>query len=78
MEWTSKGEGNQNAQETQKTILTIKQIEERRREEAGMTMSTALPWHQVRTAYGLNKKRPVVRAWLGFALYKIRNNLYME
>ena len=43
MEWTSKGEDNQNAQETHKTILTIKQIEERRREEAGMTMSTALP-----------------------------------
>ena len=43
MVWTRKGKGNQNAQETQKTILTIKQIEERRAEEAGMTMSTALP-----------------------------------
>ena len=44
--WTSKGEGKQNAHE----IPTIKEIGERRGEEAGVQMKTALVGRQVRMA----------------------------
>ena len=45
MEWTSKGEGNpaKCPRNSKDKLITIKQIEERHREEAGMTRSTALP-----------------------------------